>query len=136
MTTRRAVEEAELVPTRKAGLMTADTPAMREWAEELVSRARSEGVHNVAVRRSPLAPGPQASGARSDREEGDRWAAHRPSRTPSASVFRPDAGWRDPQARRAVARSNSAGPVPMSTDPNDTLGGAVQRGGTPGVDSS
>ena len=44
MTTRKAVEEAALVPTRKAGHMTADTPAMREWAEELVSRARSEGV--------------------------------------------------------------------------------------------
>jgi len=32
------------VPGRQTGLMAADTPAMKEWAAELVARARAEGV--------------------------------------------------------------------------------------------
>jgi len=44
MTTRRGSDEAALVPGRQTGLMAADTPAMKEWAAELVARARAEGV--------------------------------------------------------------------------------------------
>jgi len=32
------------VPARKTGAMAADTPAMKDWAAELVARARAEGV--------------------------------------------------------------------------------------------
>jgi putative transposase len=45
MTTRRARDdERALVPARAMEPLMDDPPAMREWAEELVARARSEGV--------------------------------------------------------------------------------------------
>ncbi len=45
MATRRSSEEMSLVPTaRSVPFVAGDTPAMREWAEQLVERARSEGV--------------------------------------------------------------------------------------------
>jgi len=45
MVTRRASEEMSLVPAaRSVPFVAGDTPAMREWAEQLVARARSEGV--------------------------------------------------------------------------------------------
>jgi putative transposase len=44
MTTRGSSDEAALVPARKTGLMAADTPAMKEWAAELVARARAKGI--------------------------------------------------------------------------------------------
>ncbi len=45
MVTRRSSDEVSLVPTaRSVPFVAGDTPAMREWAEQLVERARAEGV--------------------------------------------------------------------------------------------
>ena len=45
MVTRRGSDEVSLVPTaRSVPFVAGDTPAMREWAEQLVARARAEGV--------------------------------------------------------------------------------------------
>jgi putative transposase len=45
MTPRRSDEEMSLVPAaRSVPFVAGDTPAMREWAEQLVARARAEGV--------------------------------------------------------------------------------------------
>ena len=45
MVTRRSSEEVSLVPAaRSVPFVAGDTPAMREWAEQLVARARAEGV--------------------------------------------------------------------------------------------
>jgi transposase-like protein len=44
MSMRGSSDEAALVPARKTGLVAGDSPEMREWAEQLVARARSEGV--------------------------------------------------------------------------------------------
>ena len=45
MVTRRSSDEVSLVPAaRSVPFVAGDTPAMREWAEQLVARARAEGV--------------------------------------------------------------------------------------------
>jgi putative transposase len=45
MVSRRSSDEVSLVPTaRSVPFVAGDTPAMREWAEQLVERARAEGV--------------------------------------------------------------------------------------------
>jgi putative transposase len=45
MTTNKNTAEMSLVPeARSVPFVAGDTPAMREWAEELVARARAEGV--------------------------------------------------------------------------------------------
>ena len=45
MATRRSSDEVSLVPAaRSVPFVAGDTPAMREWAEQLVARARAEGV--------------------------------------------------------------------------------------------
>ena len=45
MTTHKNTAEMSLVPAaRSVPLVAGDTPAMREWAEQLVARARAEGV--------------------------------------------------------------------------------------------
>jgi putative transposase len=45
MVIRRSSEEGSLVPpARSVPFVAGDTPAMREWAEQLVARARAEGV--------------------------------------------------------------------------------------------
>src|SRR5216684_8828365 len=45
MTTKSSCDEVSSVPGARSGPFVAgDTPAMREWAEELVARARAEGV--------------------------------------------------------------------------------------------
>lgn len=45
MVSRRSSEEMSLVPAaRSVPLVAGDTPAMREWPEQLVARARAEGV--------------------------------------------------------------------------------------------
>ena len=44
MATRRGRDEGGLVPVRAMEPAVGDPPAMREWAEELVARARSEGI--------------------------------------------------------------------------------------------
>ena len=45
MTSRRSPDEVSLVPAaRRVPFVAGDTPAMREWAEQLVARARAEGV--------------------------------------------------------------------------------------------
>jgi len=45
MVTRRGSDEMSLVPAaRSVPFVAGDTPAMREWAEQLVARARAEGV--------------------------------------------------------------------------------------------
>ena len=45
MTARRSDEEMSLVPAaRSVPFVAGDSPAMREWAEQLVARARAEGV--------------------------------------------------------------------------------------------
>jgi putative transposase len=45
MVTRRSSDEVSLVPAgRSVPFVAGDTPAMREWAEQLVERARAEGV--------------------------------------------------------------------------------------------
>jgi hypothetical protein len=49
MTTRRSSDEAALVPARKTGAMAADTPAVKDWAAELVAGARAEGVDTAGL---------------------------------------------------------------------------------------
>jgi transposase-like protein len=45
MVTRRSSDEVSLMPAaRSVPFVAGDTPAMREWAEQLVARARAEGV--------------------------------------------------------------------------------------------
>jgi putative transposase len=44
MATRRSSEESSLVPAPSGGVAPFDGPAMRDWAEQLVTRARSEGL--------------------------------------------------------------------------------------------
>jgi transposase-like protein len=45
MAARRGSDDGSLVPVaRNVPIVAGDTPAMREWAEQLVARARSEGV--------------------------------------------------------------------------------------------
>ena len=45
MVSRRSSDEMELVPAaRSVPVVAGDSPAMREWAEQLVARARAEGV--------------------------------------------------------------------------------------------
>jgi putative transposase len=45
MAARRGSDEGSLVPAaRSVPIVAGDTPAMRDWAEQLVARARSEGV--------------------------------------------------------------------------------------------
>ena len=45
MTTQQSSDEVSVVPAaRSVPLVAGDTPAMREWAEQLVARARAEGV--------------------------------------------------------------------------------------------
>ena len=45
MTTQENTAEMSLEPAaRSVPLVAGDTPAMREWAEQLVARARAEGV--------------------------------------------------------------------------------------------
>ena len=44
MTVKRSFDEGSLVPARSVPIVAGDTPAMREWAEQLVERARAEGV--------------------------------------------------------------------------------------------
>jgi hypothetical protein len=45
MTTQENNAERSLAPAaRSVPLVAGDTPAMREWAEQLVARARAEGV--------------------------------------------------------------------------------------------
>jgi putative transposase len=44
MTTKRSVEPATIVPAGRNVGLVGDTPEMREWAEQLVARARAEGV--------------------------------------------------------------------------------------------
>lgn len=45
MVIRRSSDEVSLVPAaRSVPFVAGDTPAMREWAEQLVARARAEGV--------------------------------------------------------------------------------------------
>jgi transposase-like protein len=44
MAGKRSGEDSSLVPTGSAGSPALDGPAMRDWAEQLVARARSQGV--------------------------------------------------------------------------------------------
>jgi hypothetical protein len=45
MAARRGSDDGSMVPAaRRVPIVAGDTPAMREWAEQLVARARSEGV--------------------------------------------------------------------------------------------
>ena len=45
MTTQKNTTEMSLEPAaRSVGFVAGDEPAMREWAEQLVARARAEGV--------------------------------------------------------------------------------------------
>src|SRR6266699_2241474 len=45
MTTQGSFDEVSVVPVaRSVSIVAGDAPAMREWAEELVARARAEGV--------------------------------------------------------------------------------------------
>ena len=44
MTTTRSSEGGQLVPAGRSVPMVGETPELRSWAEELVARARSEGV--------------------------------------------------------------------------------------------
>ena len=44
MTAKRSLDAGSLVAARSAPIVEGDTPAMRKWAEQLVERARAEGV--------------------------------------------------------------------------------------------
>jgi putative transposase len=45
MTIKKVVQDSELLPVRRGhDLVDADSPAMREWAEALVAKARADGV--------------------------------------------------------------------------------------------
>ena len=51
MATQSSFDEVSVVPVaRSVAFVAGDAPAMREWAEELVARARAEGVELTGVR--------------------------------------------------------------------------------------